>query len=177
MPKASQAQLGIARFADNEEAQAGTSTEVVMTPNATRSHGDERYTQKDGDYTDLRAKATTKADVGLGNVPNYSCTNSVSDPSNRKFASASAVKKAYDKARSGFSWSGLKYSAWMDEYANFIAPAGCVIVGKEYDEQHGGHSDHERPDRPDKRGFKKSIINKSHYSDYKVRYVYRALSR
>ena len=70
LPQASQAQLGIARFADDEEAQAGTSTETVMTPNATRSHGDERYTQKNGDYTDLRARATTKADVDLGSVPN-----------------------------------------------------------------------------------------------------------
>ena len=177
LPQASQAQLGIARFADNEAAQAGILTDVAMTPNTTRSHGDERYTQKKGDYTDLRARATTKADVGLGSVPNYSCTGSVSDPSNRKFATAGAVKKAYDKARSGFAWGGLQYSAWIDEYANFIAPAGCVIVGKEYDKQHGEDSDHGRPDRPDKRGFKKSIINKSSYSYYKVRYVYRALSR
>ncbi|MGI3093901.1 tail fiber protein [Vibrio diabolicus] len=40
----------------------------------------------------------TKAQVGLGNVPNYGFTSSVSDASNTKFASAGAVKKAYDLA-------------------------------------------------------------------------------
>ncbi|EPP6382789.1 hypothetical protein NB573_09860 [Vibrio alginolyticus] len=40
----------------------------------------------------------TKAQVGLGNVPNYTFTSSVSDSSNTKFAAASAVKKAYDLA-------------------------------------------------------------------------------
>ncbi|HHF2968639.1 tail fiber protein [Vibrio alginolyticus] len=40
----------------------------------------------------------TKAQVGLGNVPNYTFTTSVSDSSNTKFAAAGAVKKAYDLA-------------------------------------------------------------------------------
>ena len=39
----------------------------------------------------------TKADVGLGNVENWSVTSSVSDPSNAKYATAGAVKQAYDK--------------------------------------------------------------------------------
>lgn len=35
--------------------------------------------------------------IGLGNVPNYTATSSVSDSSNSKFATAGAVKTAYDK--------------------------------------------------------------------------------
>lgn len=42
----------------------------------------------------------TKADVGLGNVPNYGITSSVSDSSNSKFATAGAVRAAYNMATS-----------------------------------------------------------------------------
>ena len=139
LPRASETQLGVTRFADNEEAQAGTSTEVVMTPNATRSHGDERYTQKDGDYNNLRARATTKADVGLDNVPNYSCTGSVSDSSNRKFATAGAVKKAYDHVNAKkLIWGGIQHSPILtnDDYS---VPDGSVVVGRQYDTTTTGH--------------------------------------
>ncbi|MGL5676851.1 MAG: hypothetical protein ACRDDX_10590 [Cellulosilyticaceae bacterium] len=40
---------------------------------------------------------TTKTDVGLGNVPNYQITAAVNDTSDSKFATAGAVKLAYDK--------------------------------------------------------------------------------
>ncbi|TDW59429.1 phage tail protein [Oceanimonas baumannii] len=40
----------------------------------------------------------SKADVGLGSVPNYPATSSVSDASNSKFATAGAVKSANDNA-------------------------------------------------------------------------------
>lgn len=40
----------------------------------------------------------TKANVGLGSVPDYPATSSVSDASNAKFATAGAVKVTYDKA-------------------------------------------------------------------------------
>lgn len=42
----------------------------------------------------------TKADVSLGNVPNYTITGSVGDSSDSKFSTAGAVKKAYDLANS-----------------------------------------------------------------------------
>ena len=138
LPQASQAQLGIARFADNEEAQAGTLTDVAMTPNATRSHGDERYTQKDGDYTDLRARATTKADVGLSNVPNYSCTSSVSDSSNRKFATAGAVKKAYEHINAKrLIWGAIQYSPIINN-DDYSVPNGSVVVGRQYEKETTG---------------------------------------
>ncbi|CAM3844485.1 tail fiber domain-containing protein [Parendozoicomonas haliclonae] len=40
----------------------------------------------------------SKSDVGLGNVPNYTITSSVSDSSNSKFATAGAVRSAYNLA-------------------------------------------------------------------------------
>lgn len=42
--------------------------------------------------------ATTKAQVGLGNVPNYPSYSGVDSASNEHFATAGAVKTAYDKA-------------------------------------------------------------------------------
>lgn len=44
-----------------------------------------------GDYPQLRARATTKDDVGLGNVPNFEATGSTTDGSANKFALASAI--------------------------------------------------------------------------------------
>ncbi len=44
------------------------------------------------------ANKPSKADVGLGNVPNYTITSSVTDTSNSKFATAGAVKAANDNA-------------------------------------------------------------------------------
>ena len=40
----------------------------------------------------------TKADVGLGSVNNWDATSAVNDASTTKYATASAVKQAYDKA-------------------------------------------------------------------------------
>lgn len=40
----------------------------------------------------------TKADVGLGSVNNWGATSAVNDASTTKYATASAVKQAYDKA-------------------------------------------------------------------------------
>ena len=110
---ATQSHHGLVRLTNDDEAQVGTSVDVVMTPSATRQHGDERYTQKEGDYTGLRARATTKADVGLSNVPNYSCTSSVSDPSNSKLATAGAVKQAYEHevvVAKKLVWGAIQYS-------------------------------------------------------------------
>ena len=51
-----------------------------------------------GTYASLRAQATTKSDVGLSNVANYGVSTSVSNSSTTTYATASAVKLAYDKA-------------------------------------------------------------------------------
>ncbi len=45
----------------------------------------------------------SKADVGLSAVNNWSATNSVSDSSDTKYATTSAVKSAYDRASSGIT--------------------------------------------------------------------------
>lgn len=52
------------------------------------------YARRDGDYTTLRARATTKADVGLGAVPNYPATNDASGGSTVQLATAAAVQAA-----------------------------------------------------------------------------------
>ncbi|MBS9948297.1 hypothetical protein J4H64_17945 [Vibrio alginolyticus] len=51
----------------------------------------------------------TKAQVGLGNVPNYPATSSVSDTSNSKLATAGAVKQAYDKGVEGLNRGNAAY--------------------------------------------------------------------
>ncbi|HAS6646005.1 TPA: hypothetical protein I7259_20445 [Vibrio parahaemolyticus] len=52
----------------------------------------------------------TKAQVGLGNVPNYPATSSVSDASNSKLATAGAVKQAYDKGVEGLNRGNAAYT-------------------------------------------------------------------
>ncbi|WP_346767001.1 hypothetical protein, partial [Vibrio sp. 2-2(9)] len=47
--------------------------------------------------------------VGLGNVPNYPATSSVSDTSNSKLATAGAVKQAYDKGVEGLNRGNAAY--------------------------------------------------------------------
>ncbi|GAJ73359.1 hypothetical protein JCM18904_4243 [Vibrio sp. JCM 18904] len=51
----------------------------------------------------------TKAQVGLGNVPNYPATSSVTDASNSKLATAGAVKQAYDKGIEGLNRGNAAY--------------------------------------------------------------------
>ncbi len=52
----------------------------------------------------------TKEQIKLGNVPNYPATSSVSDPSNEKFATAGAVKQAYDKGVEGLDRGNAAYT-------------------------------------------------------------------
>ena len=49
------------------------------------------YALQTGNYTGLRAQATTKDDVGLGNVPNHGISDSTSSDSSTTFASSKAV--------------------------------------------------------------------------------------
>ncbi len=48
----------------------------------------------------------TRGDVGLGNVPNWPATAAVNDSSDAKFATAGAVKKAYDLANAALPTAG-----------------------------------------------------------------------
>ncbi len=50
------------------------------------------YALQNGSYPNLRAQATTKADVDLGNVPNYAATNDASGGETTLLATARAVK-------------------------------------------------------------------------------------
>jgi len=89
-----------------------------------------------GTYPNLRAQATTKGDVGLGNVANYTVTSSVSDSSATKYATASAVKTAYDEANKAtnrttlFTGSTTGDLSLSEAYTNFRY---IVIVAGETD--------------------------------------------
>ncbi|CDT54249.1 hypothetical protein VCR15J2_390140 [Vibrio coralliirubri] len=56
-----------------------------------KSYVDGNFALKDGDYTSLRARSTTKADVGLGTLPNK-ISDSYSDNSSSSIASSKAVR-------------------------------------------------------------------------------------
>ena len=137
LPEATQSQKGIVRFATADEMHREAAN-VALTPTRYMTHSEDYYAQQAGDYVNLRARATTKSDVGLSNVPNYNCTSSVSDPSNSKFATAGAVKQAYDKASNNtLSWGPLQMSGdfafdHSDSGSSFYymqAPDNCVTVG------------------------------------------------
>lgn len=74
--------------------------EAVMADDSKKLNGKDpdNYALIDGTYDDLRAKATTKDDVGLGRVDNFYSSNAINDPSTTRFATAYAVKTAYDLA-------------------------------------------------------------------------------
>ncbi|MGL5538785.1 MAG: tail fiber protein [Aeromonas veronii] len=70
-------------------------------------------------YRDLAAHiasptAHTKSQVGLGNVNNWGATASVSDNSDAKYATAGAVKKAYDLAAAAFPKTGGSVNGFVD---------------------------------------------------------------
>ena len=89
-----------------------------------------------GTYSGLRAQATTKNDVGLGSVANYGVTTSVSSSSTTTYATASAVKTAYDEANKALSkvtlWTGNTTGdiSLSQAYTNFRF---LVIVAGETD--------------------------------------------
>lgn len=89
-----------------------------------------------GTYASLRAQATTKSDVGLGNVANYGVSTSVSNSSTTTYATASAVKTAYDEANKALSkttlWTGSTTGdiSLAQAYTNFRF---LVIVSGESD--------------------------------------------
>jgi len=83
--------------------------------------------EQNGTYSGLRAQATTKADVGLGNVPNYGASSSTSSTSATTFATSKAVRDAMVEANKALEiktlWSGWTASAGLrnlsEDYRNF----------------------------------------------------------
>ena len=160
---ATTSKAGVVRLATLTEARTGQATDIAMTPAGSRIHGDARYARsahrhdwnqidgkprvyppashnhdtryarQSGDYANLRARATTKADVGLSNVPNYPATSSVLDGSSNKLATARAVKQAYDRANSrALGWGAVQITGFlnaMDAVLNYTVPNGTVMVG------------------------------------------------
>lgn len=74
--------------------------EAVMADDSKKLNGKDpdNYALIDGTYDNLRAKATTKDDVGLNRVDNFYSSNAINDPSTNRFATAYAVKTTYDLA-------------------------------------------------------------------------------
>jgi len=72
---------------DNKLEKTGIAADSAKLGNV----GASSYALQSGDYSGLRARATTKADVGLGNVPNYGISDSTGSNSSTTFASSKAV--------------------------------------------------------------------------------------
>ncbi|MGL5716977.1 MAG: tail fiber domain-containing protein [Paraclostridium sp.] len=70
----------------------------------------------------------TKADVGLSSVSNFPITSSVSDASNEKYATAGAVKQAYDRASSGINEANTKVSKSGDTMTGTLIANGGIDV-------------------------------------------------
>ncbi|MAP21631.1 MAG: hypothetical protein CL582_11905, partial [Alteromonadaceae bacterium] len=68
--------------------------------NYSRGDYDARYAQQDGNYALLRARGTTKADVGLGQVANYSVASvaaTVTGESEEMYATPAGVRATVDQ--------------------------------------------------------------------------------
>ena len=92
--------LGTATSASTPDVNAGTDQEKYVTPEALEGS---KYTVEDGTYPNLRAQATSKADVGLSSVANYGASSSVSSSSSSTYATSAAAKTAYDRGSSGIT--------------------------------------------------------------------------
>ena len=141
---AAEQQRGIVRLATIEEAQQGQENTTAITPASCQAHGDSRYAliEHGHSWQVIEDKPVTypatshthkKADVGLGNVPNYSATSSVTDDATNKLATAKAVKKAYDKAQSrALVWGGVQMTSYINDWEkmlDYTLPKDCVMVG------------------------------------------------
>lgn len=67
-----------------------------------------------GTYAGLRAQSTTKSDVGLGSVPNYSISNSYTSSSASYFASTKAVNDLRAHLLGQYSFSKSTSGYWRD---------------------------------------------------------------
>lgn len=79
----------------------------------------------------------SKDDVGLGNVENFTHTNSATDGSSSKYATGAAVKQAYDRGSEALSLVGGKTRLGKEQVINekgsvvemlYKVPAGCVVT-------------------------------------------------
>jgi hypothetical protein len=89
----------VANFGISDSRTTNSSTQYASSKAAR-----DLYTTKaeqTGDYSGLRARSTTKTDVGLSNVPN-SVSNSVTSSSTTTLATSKAAKSAYDRGNLGY---------------------------------------------------------------------------
>lgn len=68
----------------------------------------------------------TAADVGLGSVNNWGATSAVNDASNTKYATAGAVKTAYDLAAAAMPKTGGIFSAGIEVWGTINAATGVI---------------------------------------------------
>ncbi|ATB52653.1 putative tail fiber protein [Vibrio phage vB_VspS_VS-ABTNL-3] len=116
--------------------------EAIQADNAAKLNNEDpdKFARIDGNYSKLRAQATTKDDVGLSRVPNYYISNSSNSGSTTNFASSYAVKGAYDlakaandKANSPDGYNGIgSYCMAMFEADRVYPPQGganTIVAG------------------------------------------------
>lgn len=84
------------------------------------------FARQDGNYGLLRARSTTKADVGLGNVSNFVATSDPLDGSSDKYATAAAVRAVRDLITGSGGGTGTTGGARV---ATAAADANTNIAG------------------------------------------------
>lgn len=137
--------LGTATAATTADVNAGTdNTKYVTSDSLSGSTYDTRITSNansitslsnskantSGTYSGLRAQATTKADVGLGNVNNYGVSNSWNGTSGGVYATEYAVGQSYRASR--LEWSGVLTTAYLNNFdavIDYALPVPYVMVG------------------------------------------------
>lgn len=70
--------------------------------------------------------AITAADVGLGSVNNWAATSAINDASNTKYATAGAVKTAYDLAAAAMPKTGGIFSAGIAVNGSIFSDTGII---------------------------------------------------
>lgn len=114
--------------------------EAVEADNAKRFNNKDpdKYALVDGDYAGLRARATTKDDVGLNRVNNWYPSAGPTDASADRYARAVDVKAAYDQANyavskvtetTTFNGIGSYMLAVIVEPQNIKVEPGFTIAG------------------------------------------------
>jgi hypothetical protein len=144
-------------MATQAEAEAGSSSVRYMSPlrvkqaidkligTATQAAINARETPA-GAQTKVNAHANrtdnphsvTKAQVGLGSVPNYPATSSVTDGSTSKFATAAAVKAANDNANGRLPNSSYTAADVLAKL-KIVDGAGSGLDADLLDGQHGSY--------------------------------------
>jgi hypothetical protein len=134
--------LGTATAATTADVDAGTdNTKYVTSDSLSGSTYDTRITSNansitslsnskantSGTYSGLRAQATTKADVGLGNVGNYGSTTAISSNSGTVLAMSSVTHSLWNLMPHKMSYNEVGQLALLAHINLFGGPASNTV--------------------------------------------------